>query len=163
MRSPVYLVVLFLVMTGLAAQCGSASTGQGSGPRITINDAYTPAAMADGNGVIYLTLVNDGDSADTLLKVESQVASAAEMHETKIDENEVMQMSPLAKIEVPAGGSVSLEPGGKHIMLIKLRQALKPDEKISLTLTFEKTGPMTIEAEVREAGSVVEHNMEHDQ
>lgn len=61
----------------------------------------------------------------------------------------------------PAGGSVSLEPGGKHIMLINLKQELKPDEKISLTLNFEKAGPLTVEVEVRQSGAVQDHSHDH--
>jgi hypothetical protein len=107
-------------------------------------------------------LANEGSSPDVLLSAESQVAAAVEMHETKIDENDVMRMTLLSKIEVPAEGSVSLEPGGKHIMLINLKQELKPAEKISLTLNFEKAGPLTVEAEVRQSGAAMEHSMEHN-
>jgi copper(I)-binding protein len=146
------LAVLFIIITAVAGQCGVAPAGQGSKSEISITDPYALPALAGGNGVVYLELGNGGRSPDTLLKVESQAAQVAELHETKIDENDVMQMGPLATIEVPAGGSVSLEPGGKHIMFIKLKQALKPAEKISLTLVFEKAGSMTVEAEVREAG-----------
>jgi copper(I)-binding protein len=111
--------------------------------------------------VVYLKLLNEGSAPDALLSVESQVAEAVEMHETKLDENDVMTMSPVSSIEVPAGSSVSLEPGGKHIMLINLQQGLTPGEKISLTLNFEKTGPLTVEAEIRQMGAAMEHGMEH--
>jgi len=145
-----------------AVQCGAAPAGQSGAPGITVSDPYVSAVLVGGNGVIYLNLANEGSSPDVLLSVESQVAAAVEMHETKIDENDVMRMTPLAKIEVPAGGSVSLEPGGKHIMLINLKQELKPNEKISLTLNFEKAGPLTVETEIRQSGAVMEHSMEHN-
>lgn len=147
-----FLAALFIVITGLAGQCSVAPAGQGSENGISITNPYALPALAGGNGVVYLELSNGGESPDTLLKIESQAAQVAELHETKIDENDVMQMTPLVTIEVPAGESVSLEPGGKHIMLINLKQELKPAEKISLTLIFEKAGSMTVEAEVREAG-----------
>jgi copper(I)-binding protein len=141
-------------------QCGAAAS-QSSLPEIIVAEPYALPAIAEGNGVIYLKLVNEGGRADTLLKVESQVAEAAEMHETKIDENDVMRMRPLAHLEIPAGESVSLEPGGKHIMLIKLKQALKSGEKINLTLTFAKSGSLNVVANVHEASSTTEHLMEH--
>jgi len=162
-------VKIYIILTTLlaalmlwAVQCGVAPAGQSDAPRITVSDPYASAVFAGGNGVIYLNLANEGSSPDVLLSVESQAAAAVEMHETKIDENDVMRMTPLSKIEVPAGGSVSLEPGGKHIMLINLKQELKPAEKISLTLNFEKAGPLTVEAEVRQSGAAMEHSMEHN-
>ena len=61
---------------------------------------------------------------------------------------------------MPAGGSVTLQPGGLHVMLIDMQKELAPGDKISLTLTFEKAGPMTVEAEVREGTSMGQ--MDHD-
>ena len=43
-----------------------------------------------------------------------------------------------------------LKPGGLHVMLINLKQELVPGKKITLTLNFEISGPITIEAEIRE-------------
>lgn len=157
----VYLsLAALLLVTALAAQCVPTAS-RSSGPKITVTEPYGLAAIAGGNGVIYLKLVNEGGSADTLLKVETQAAEAAEMHETSMEANDVMRMSPLAKVEVPAGETVSLEPGGKHIMLVKLKQPLKAGEKINLTLTFEKSGPLSIEADIREPGAAADHNMDH--
>ena len=118
-------------------------------------------AMAGGNGVIYLKLENKGGSADTLLKVESQAADAAEIHESSIGENDVMRMGFLSKVEVPPGETISLEPGGKHIMLVKLKQALELGHKIKLTLTFEKSGPLTIEAGIHQARVSAGHSLNH--
>ena len=71
-----------------------------------------------------------------------------EIHESRL-EGDVMTMSPVPGIQVPPGGSAKLEPGGMHVMLINLQQELTPGNKITLTLQFEKSGPVTIEAEVR--------------
>lgn len=98
-----------------------------------------------------MTLMNEGEQADVLLSVETEVAEAAELHESKL-EGDVMKMSPISSIEIPSGGSVSLEPGGKHIMLINLKLPLTLGEKIPLTLNFEKSGSLTVEAQIREGG-----------
>jgi hypothetical protein len=99
-----------------------------------------------------MTLMNEGGQPDVLLSAETDVAEVVELHETRM-EGDVMKMSPISSIEVPAGGSVNLEPGGKHIMLINLKQQLTPGEKIKLILNFEKSGQKTIEAEIREMGA----------
>jgi hypothetical protein len=157
MKFGIISLTLLVAAMLLATGCGLGSSGP---PKITVSDPYAPVAPG-ANGAVYLELVNEGGSSDVLLSVESQVAEAVEMHETKLDENDVMSMRPISKIEVPAGGSVSLEPGGKHIMLINLQQALKPGEKISLTLNFEKSGPLAVEAEIRQIGAAMEHDTEH--
>jgi copper(I)-binding protein len=60
-----------------------------------------------------------------------------------------MRMRQVASIDVPAGGTVSLEPGGLHIMLIDLREPLKQGETLPLTLTFAKAGKVTVQVPVK--------------
>ncbi len=161
MRTILLLTSLLVALTLLAAQCGVApASSPGSDPKISVVDPWArPSPMIAGNGAVYLTLKNEGGSADKLISAKTDVAEVVELHETKI-ENEVMKMSPLPSVEAPAGGAVSLKPGGKHLMLINLKQELKPGQKISLTLTFEKSGPITVEAEVREDTGM--ESMEHN-
>ena len=62
-----------------------------------------------------------------------------------------MKMSPVPNIPVPAGGSATLQPGGLHVMLMGLNRELAVDDKFNVTLNFEKSGPQTIEVEVRDS------------
>jgi copper(I)-binding protein len=81
-----------------------------------------------------------------------------------MDENDVMRMGPIPNVEIPAGDSINLEPGGKHIMLLNLKQGLNPGDRITMTLTFQQTGSMIVEAEVRERDenlSMEHHFREH--
>ncbi len=160
----------FVVLAALAAlvlaaaQCGLAPTEVpvGSGTTVMVMEPWARSSpMVAGNGAVYLKLMNEGSSDDALLSATTDVAEVVELHETKIGENDVMQMSPVARIEVPAGGSVSLEPGGKHIMLLGLKQELAAGQKIDLTLQFEKAGAVVVEAEVR-GGDAME-GMGHSQ
>jgi len=95
-----------------------------------------------------MILRNGGETADRLVKAESDVAEAVELHKT-IMEGSMMQMAPVEHIEVPAKGQAELKPGGLHVMLIGLKHELKPGEKIKLKLQFEKAGMQEVEAEVR--------------
>jgi copper(I)-binding protein len=54
-------------------------------------------------------------------------------------------------IDLPANGSVTLVPGGLHIMLIDLTRELAPGDEVSLTLNFKNADPLTITAEIRES------------
>lgn len=74
-------------------------------------------------------------SGATLVGVAGKLAGAAELHEMKT-ENGVMKMRHVDAIELPAGKTVALAPGGYHIMLMDLKKPLKPGETLPLTLTL---------------------------
>ena len=76
---------------------------------------------------------------------------SSDMDSSDTDSSDMMQMKPVEKIEIPAGGQVVLEPGGYHIMLISLKKALNPGDSIDVTLTFEEGDPITTSVTVREA------------
>ncbi len=101
-----------------------------------------------GNGAAYLLLVNNGSTPDRLLRVESDVAKAVELHISEM-KNEVMTMRPVEAIDLPAGGQAELKPGGLHIMLVGLRRELKVGDQVTLRLVFEKASPLTVQAEVK--------------
>lgn len=99
----------------------------------------------------YLDIVSGQGAA--LVKAESPAAKVVELHEMKMDGN-VMKMRPVAKIDLPAGKEVKLEPGGYHVMLIDIKQPLKVGEAVPLTLVVEaggKTEKLTVNAEVKDA------------
>jgi copper(I)-binding protein len=68
-----------------------------------------------------------------------------------IDENNVMHMKPVEgqRLVIPAKGKVELKPGGYHIMFIGLKEPLKEGQVIDLTLKFEKSGEMKVQAPVK--------------
>lgn len=74
-----------------------------------------------------------------LVEVASPAAKVAEIHSMKV-ENGVMRMFPVAGVELPAGATVTLTPGGFHVMLMHLPKPLNAGEKVPLRLTFELTG-----------------------
>jgi copper(I)-binding protein len=106
-----------------------------------------PAQGGGGNGAVYVTIVNDG-APDALLSAATSTAAAVELHEV-VQEGGVMKMRPLPRFEVPGGGRVEMKPGGYHIMLLGLTRDLKPGDTVSVTLTFDKAGRMTVDAPVR--------------
>ena len=155
LMSAFFIVLTTLVITA----CGTAPAAETSGePVITIVEPFARASMP--NGAAYLTIMNEGSSDDTLLSAETDVAETVELHETTIGENDVMQMSPVENIPVPAGESATLEPGGKHVMLIGIQEGLVVGDTFDLTLNFEKSGVQTIQVEVTEG---MEHSMEEGQ
>jgi periplasmic copper chaperone A len=101
-----------------------------------------------GTGAVYVTLTNSGAQADSLISASSDAAQTVELHEVK-NEGGVMKMRPVQAIEVPAKGKRELKPGSYHIMLMGLKQDLKPGDKIAVTLKFEHGGEVPVEAVVK--------------
>ncbi len=106
------------------------------------------AAMNGGTSAVYLTIRNTGRETDRLLHATSDAAHAIEFHQT-VDKDGVISMIPIDTIDIPKKGSVELEPGGFHMMLVGLTRDLIPGEKILLNLNFEKAGEIKVDAEVR--------------
>lgn len=103
-----------------------------------------PAATAKSAGG-YMAIVNNGTEADRLIGVETDIAAKAEVHESKVGADGVGTMDPVPALEIPAGGTVSLERGGLHIMLMGLKSKLTEGEMRKATLIFERAGRVEIE------------------
>jgi copper(I)-binding protein len=95
---------------------------------------------------------NAGGDADALTAAQCALASAAELHSSALVDG-VMRMRPIDAVEVPARGRAVLEPGGRHVMLIGLRQPLTEDAPLALTLRFERAGEVTLQVPVRAPGA----------
>jgi copper(I)-binding protein len=79
-----------------------------------------------------------------LVGISSPVAGVGEVHEMRMDGG-VMTMRALPHgIDLPAGKTVELKPGGFHVMLLDLKKALPKDSQIPVTLLFkDKAGKET--------------------
>ena len=157
---PFVFVILLLAVSVVAAQCGAAPAVQDTADaEIMIEEPYARASIP--NGAVFMTLMNEGNSDDVLISAESEVAKAVELHESKMNEDGVMKMSPVPNIPVAAGGSATLKPGGLHVMLMGLQKELAVGDTFTVTLNFEKAGPQTIEVEVRESMMAQMDDMDH--
>ncbi len=145
--------VLILVLILLAVMLGAC--GGKKGPEITISDAWArPSPKMATSGAAYMIIQNKGGEEDALIGAKSDVSEVSEIHEMVIDDNNVMHMKPVEgqRLVIPAGGKVELKPGGYHIMLINLDHQLAEGEVVHLTLKFEKSGEMKVDAPVKMMG-----------
>jgi periplasmic copper chaperone A len=111
----------------------------------------TPAGAS--TGAVYMTLANKSDAADRLTAASSDVAGKVQIHEMAVV-NGIMQMQELANgLPIPAGGSVTLKPGGYHVMLVGLKKRLIAGETLPLTLTFAKAGTVSVTVPIRAIGA----------
>lgn len=131
---------------------------------LTLSGAWTratpPRARAGGG---FLTIANSGE-ADRLVSVSSPVSTRTEIHEMAVQDG-VMKMREMADgVEVPAGGTLELRPGGYHVMFLELTGPLKEGESVPVTLTFEKAGTVEMSLSVEKMGAkgMSGHGMGHD-
>lgn len=139
-------------MGGTSGTAGTQDMPGMTGSETTDTQGMTNMLGMSGSGTnsaAYFVIVNDGDEADSLIGVASDIANSAEMHETRI-ENDVAQMVPVSRVEVPAHGSIEFKPGGYHVMLVGLTQDLKAGNTFKLTLQFEKSGEITLDVPIRQ-------------
>ena len=100
-------------------------------------------------GAAYLTLTG-GTKGDRLVGVKTPRASMVQIHVT-VDSNGVAGMREVDGIDVPAGRTVALAPGGTHLMLMGLDGPLVAGQDLPLTLEFEHAGRIEVVAKVRSA------------
>jgi len=121
-----------------------------------------PLPAVSVNGAAYMTLMNTGTVADTLISVSTPAANEAEIHNHIMDGG-LMKMRPVGVLEIPAGESAVLQPGGLHIMLMGLTEPLVEGKAFPLTLNFERAGSVELEVMIMEPGESGHDHMKMDQ
>jgi copper(I)-binding protein len=159
-RAPVAPAVLGLAVAGLTvltacSSSGSGSAGHSSSPMVprpalasaalgalVVTGGYIPEPASPDVASAYLTITNNGDTADKLTRVSTSVTSdVMAMNET--DSGGVGSMTDLADVTIPAHASMQFVPNHAHLMLEKPKP-LKVGDQVSMTLTFTPAGTVTI-------------------
>lgn len=110
-------------------------------------------AMLPGQpaGGAWINLTNIGEEDDRLISLSSPVAEKVEVHMMEVVED-VMTMRPLEEaLVVPAGETITMHPGGLHLMFMQVTEPFKEGESVPLTLEFEKAGKVELELPVKPA------------
>jgi copper(I)-binding protein len=144
-----------LLPLALAVLCGA--TAMASDYKVSALEISQPWARATppsapaGGG--FLKITNTGSTPDRLVSASSPVADLVQVHEMKMD-GSVMRMREVEKgLEIPAGGSVTLAPGGYHLMMMGLKAPFKQGASVPVTLVFEKAGKIDVELAVEAMGA----------
>lgn len=111
----------------------------------------TPGGAKVAGG--FLKITNAGTTPDTLVSGTFAASGRVEIHEMAVKDG-VMTMRPLKDgLVIPPGGSVTLAPGGYHLMFMDLAQQLKDGDTVKGTLVFEKAGKVDVTFQVRSIGA----------
>lgn len=100
----------------------------------------------------FMTITNHGTAPDRLTAIACPDAKTTELHRT-VSQNGVMKMLPVEGLALPQGQTVTLAPGGYHVMMIGLDKALAMGSTIPCTLTFEHAGTLAVQLSVQGAGA----------
>lgn len=125
------------------AGCSSADAAEDE-PQLKVTGAFMPQPVSDmASG--FFTITNSGGAADKLTSVTSDISEEVTIHETKDQ-----KMREVKSFDIPAGGELSLDRGGSHLMFMGLKQKPEQGQRISVELHFEKTDPIKVDLPVKE-------------
>ncbi len=111
---------------------------------LTVADAWmrlTPPVAKNTAG--YLKLTNNSTTAVTIVKIETDIALKAEIHDMIMEDNR-MGMEHVPELTIAPKETVEFRPGGKHLMLMGLKQPLKKGQQVDVTLKFSDESIQTI-------------------
>lgn len=113
----------------------SAAVIAAASPDVSLSHAWARATVpGQPAGAAYLDIRSA--TAAAVVEIRSDAAGIIEMHTTSHD-RDVMRMRRVEQLLLPAGKTVSLGPGGTHVMLMDLRGPLRDGESIVLDLIIE--------------------------
>jgi copper(I)-binding protein len=132
-----------------ADQPAARSSGQAAAPQVkpglAIRDGRLSLPAVAGNpAAAYFTLTNDSRATTAVAAVTVAGARSAEIHQTMGG-----SMGKVDRLESDPGTRLEFIPGGRHVMVFGLNSALKPGDKVELTLSFadgdKLSAPLTVE------------------
>ena len=111
-------------------------------------EAWARPADSGATSAAYLVLANRGTTADTVVGLVTEAAESAAVHQTMQREG-TMHMSALPVLPLPAGAEVSLVPLGTHVMLLRLRRALRAGDTVAIGLLLASGDTLPVSAVTR--------------
>lgn len=148
----------FLLAVPILAVCSAwvpaASGHEAAAGDVAIAHPWARASLSvkARNGAAYLAMRNSGSRTERLTGASTHVADRAELHAHET-EGDVIGMRRVEAIEIPAGGTVELAPGGPHVMLMGLRTPLVKGMTFPLTLVFELAGEVDVDVVIEAAAA----------
>ncbi|UNK70029.1 copper chaperone PCu(A)C [Microbacterium sp. H1-D42] len=162
--------VLALIAASLIALTGCAPAAAPTaepkpavaGDSVTVSDAWVKAAP-EGMTAAFGTLSNPTGHDIIVVSATTEAAASAQLHETVADDAGKMTMRQVeGGFTIPASGSLDLEPGANHLMLMGLTEPVQAGEEIAFTLTFSDDSTMSFSAPVKDYSGAQEEYSDHD-
>ena len=133
-------LLLFTLVPGIAS----------AAPPVSVTAAWARASLPhQDTSAAYMVL--QSATADTLTSVTMDQGMAMLHQSTR--KGGMAGMEDVDGLALPAARAVALAPGGTHVMLMDLKQPLRPGDTLRLTLHFAHAAPLTVAAPVRPVGA----------
>ncbi len=119
----------------IASLIGLSATAWAQTTTVKVEDAWVRGTVATQKATgAFMRLTPSANAR--LVSASSPVAGVVEIHEMAM-ENDVMKMRQIPGLDLAAGRSMELKPGGYHVMLMDLKQQVKGGDSVPITLVFE--------------------------
>jgi periplasmic copper chaperone A len=157
MRHPARLIVTLLLVLCV----GGAARAQTSAANTIVVEQPFARATPKGamTGAAYMTLVNNGATADRLVGATTPVADKVQFHK-ETEDNGVSRMREVHNVDLEPGAKVGFKPGDMHMMIVGLKQPLVQGQTFSLALQFEKAGNIEVTVPIQGIGAMQHDNMD---
>lgn len=148
----------FVILCSAALLLSACGASEG----IEVSDTWARTAIEGTNSAVYFVIQNHNADADELTGASTDIADAAEVHESKM-EGDVMTMNHMDSVSLDPSVKVEFMPGGLHIMLIGLKQDLKAGDQVEVTLHFKNNSDLIVKATVRNSDGMDTQSMDYSE
>ena len=156
LHRPVVVALAMMVMSGMNAIAAASDIFSFSEMQLRATVAGMPSSAA------YLKITNNGVSDDRLIAVKAAIAQRVEIHSMEMDHGVMRMRAVDGGLAIAAGDSVTLAPGGLHIMLMGLTTDLAPDTQHEIILVFEKAGDIKLTGTAKRPEDIMMNIPGHD-
>ena len=156
------LVRSLVLALAMALMSGIHGVGAAS-DAITFSDIQLRATVGGmPSSAAYLKITNNGVSDDRLIAAKSAIAKRVEIHSMELNQGVMRMRAVDGGLAIAAGNSMTLAPGGLHIMLMGLTTDLAPDTQHEITLVFEKAGDIKLTGTAKRPADIIMNMPGHD-
>ena len=155
-RRPFFVLLAMMVMSGMNAIAAASDIFSFSEMQLRATVAGMPSSAA------YLKITNNGVSDDRLIAARAAIARRVEVHSMELDQGVMRMRAVDGGLSIAAGDSVTLAPGGLHIMLMGLTNDLAPDTQHEIILVFEKAGDIKLTGTAKRPADIMMNMPGHD-
>jgi copper(I)-binding protein len=118
-------------------------------PQIKIENAWMRNSNKGMNTALYFDITNPTLKDYELVNVSSNIARVVQIHET-FKQGENLGMRKVESITIKSKTTFHLAPGGFHVMVIRLNENLKVNDKKEFILTFSNHTKIKVMAVVKD-------------
>jgi len=118
--------------------------------KIKINNVWMRTSSQNMATALYFTIENTSEKADTLFRVDSDIAGKVEIHET-YSQGDMMGMQKVDFLAIKSKKILELKPGSYHVMLMKLKEDVNDGDKENFVLHFKQAGEINVTATAKKS------------